>query len=574
MDEFWGEKATNFTNWTNFWGEKATNFTNWTNFWGEKGTNLTSWAKWGEGLVGKRACVFRTFVLIIIWLRMAADCGGLAVDGSVRMNAGDEAKRLLLFDLLARDEGEARALEVNEEARRWALAFEAWMAEREQRLGRKQRWSGENAWRQFLGLAHLAPWEVRREDLEGWLDYQMEEFGARPTTALRQVKLLSNFFYFCEERGVCKANPAARLRTPQAEAFSNCVYLYQEEAAALLGTVDRETSVVGKRDYALLALQLESGQTPARVRELRWGQLEVEGRQAWVSWKRGRKARREALGQACWEAMADYLEASGRMGQMKAPDFVFAPLAEKDHEPTGRAEEWEAGRAISAEQMRRALGLYAQWAGLKVEGLRLVDLRFTAMVQRLQAGMDEKEVVAWMGVNAHYPVRRHLLQAARKPVSAERLEAARQALGKGAYPRQAPGFQEGNLAGLKHGYGAQRLPQAEVAARLAAPMGFDQAIARLEVIMERAFELVMQTDSERELMRLLEVYGRAVGQLSGALKAQKALGVEDEMEGSRRVLKQAIENVLGEMKLMEGGQMVDEEEDEDEEEDIGWSQPG
>ncbi len=77
----------------------------------------------------------------------------------------DEKKLSIeLARLLNRDLGEGEALQ-RERMRRWAQAFDAWLAERETRFSPKVGRESYNAWKDFLAFTGKAPWETQTEDV-------------------------------------------------------------------------------------------------------------------------------------------------------------------------------------------------------------------------------------------------------------------------------------------------------------------------------------------------------------------------------------------------------------------------
>jgi integrase len=66
-------------------------------------------------------------------------------------------------------------------------------------------------------------------------------------------------------------------------------YLSAEEALALLEAIDREMSVLGKRDYALILGRLTCGLATDELMDLKWGDRRFSWRGNSTAWSPGSK---------------------------------------------------------------------------------------------------------------------------------------------------------------------------------------------------------------------------------------------------------------------------------------------
>lgn len=409
-----------------------------------------------------------------------------------------------------------------EEARRaeaWGRRFEEFLAQRQEHGGAKARIRAKSAWRRFLRGTGKAPWEATREDVRGWAERLATE-EVKQLTAYGYTLELAMFFDLAAPE---KENPArGAIGTGEADPYAKAIWLCQEEAEALLGCIDRETSVLGKRDFALLLTCVLSGQEAEKVRGLRWKAMEPDESGARVCWQRGKTLRRERLPTECWQAIRDYLEASGRMESLRDESAIFATLANPGAAMTKRAEDWADERAISIDQLCEILQHYTAWAALDIPKLHGRDLRHTAVMLRLENGASTSEIASWLGISVR-AVQTSVQKLRQQRITEARLEAARRALEKGPYPRKPFGAQEGNLLNLRHGFYANRLPAEEVEKAARTPMGLEAAITNLEVIMERTLRMAMESGSVAEQMRLLEIYSQATMRLANARRIQKGI---------------------------------------------------
>jgi integrase len=116
----------------------------------------------------------------------------------------------------------------------------------------------------------------------------------------------------------------------------------------LLRAVDRQSSLVAKRDYAILLTLLLTGLNEAELRHLRWSQVHVSSQPVRLEVDPGIPAKE--LPPPAWNAIRAYLQVSGRLAVMQPDDFIFAPLADPLLQPpTDLPEDWCRGRPPSTE---------------------------------------------------------------------------------------------------------------------------------------------------------------------------------------------------------------------------------
>jgi site-specific recombinase XerD len=447
---------------------------------------------------------------------------------------------------------------------RWAEAFEAWLAEREANFGRSTRSMAQVGWREFLTYLGKPPWEVKERDVLAW-EHQLEGQQLRPSTINQRITALSKFYDFCAERGVDRAwsertgfNPAKRVPRRKERKYDNIHYLSREEAHALLAAVDREETALGKRDYALLLGVLEAGMRVGNLRCLQWGAIQVdeENGPAWVQRAiEGQEDEAAAMPRALpaamlpaamlpaallpgqvWEAMKDYLQASGRWGKMGADSFVFAPLASPLEEaPSGKAEDWADDRPMTAALAKFVLKRYARAAGLKPELVTWTSLRHTAAMLRVEAGDEAETISRFLGREDVQKTRAYierLIEHEKKPSWDE--ERQEETIQRG--PNRA---QPGNQQALKHGFYAKAKLEGGKA-------GLESEIGYFRQIMARVIEMLEEPMEQAEFMRLVDVYGMAITRLSNLMKTQKKLAEGNQLEDE---IREALKEVAVELGL-------------------------
>ena len=237
------------------------------------------------------------------------------------------------------------------------------------------------------------PWELAQADIQAhvaWLQAQ----GYAASTVANAVGGVASFYRWCDERRVdpiCEQgfNPASGMARPKVRFYDRVALLSRGEVQALLGILKRDTSPLGRREYAFFLARLRLGVPLGYLQRLRWGQIgRVVGEsnspvvgdqeQAWVSWRPG--AERMLLPGEVWQAILDYLEASGRLAGMREDAYIFAPLADPNKADMGRAaQDWLEDRCLVVNTFLFNLKRYGRLAGIPDEKLNLHSLRHTAL---------------------------------------------------------------------------------------------------------------------------------------------------------------------------------------------------
>ncbi len=93
-----------------------------------------------------------------------------------------------------------------------------------------------------------------------------------PNTFNQRLAILSSFYAFALRRGVLTANPIALCERRRVQAYAGARALDYGDVRERLARIDR-TEPIGARDYALLAVLLQTGRRAAEVGGLRVGDL-------------------------------------------------------------------------------------------------------------------------------------------------------------------------------------------------------------------------------------------------------------------------------------------------------------
>ncbi len=203
------------------------------------------------------------------------------------------------------------------------------------------------------------------------------------TRNLRLAAIHSLFHYAALREPAHSAQIQRVLAIPQKRFERNIVnFLTQTETDALLAAVDQSTWL-GRRDYTLLLLALQTGLRVSELTSLRVEDVEL-GRGPHVRCRgKGRKERATPLSKACVTALKNWLRENNP--SMSSPLF-----------PSIR------GDALSRDSVDYLLKKYAKVAAKSCASMAKKTisphvLRHTNAVQLLNAGVDRSVIALWLG---------------------------------------------------------------------------------------------------------------------------------------------------------------------------------
>ena len=487
-----------------------------------------------------------------------------------------------MFELLFGEQAEAARKIAPERLLRWDAAFERWVAASRQtnRPTNRYREGGRLlAWEEFLSLLRKPPWEAQKSDVRLYMDW-LTERNITPATITQRLERLSSFYRFAHaELGEDEPlfDPTAGIKRPYHWWRMEANYLSLEEMQALLKAIDRETAVLGKRDYAWILAHLTSGLRGDELNCLRWRDLEVDERSMQARARRLNPERPNApVPMEVVEAIRDYLKAAGRLETMQAEMFIFAPACNIcSPAMLGRAEDWDPYRPISHKIMLLHLKRYASWAGLDDKRIDVNTLRNTAIMLRVEAGEGAADIGDFFGLaTTQYAntvinrlvrsVKRPLWRGRRPPAGKPGIgmapgevteepaddpidpaipaNAEEQTIQGSTALHQRPLYPAQKQPALKHGLYARALPESEMAlARQNRQEGIDDEIDALRVVMMRTLQRATNVEDAKDQMRLLEVFSTAAQRLSQMLKTQRDLdGGQSELESLIQSISQDI----------------------------------
>lgn len=243
--------------------------------------------------------------------------------------------------------------------------------------------------RAFLGFMRATGMAPTRQAVMRFRDYLHTEAQARtgrPLTAASVQTYMAGvrrFFAWLNASGAMEANPASGVKSPKVKKGFRKDALSQSQARALLASINRQ-SLIGKRDYALLALMLTCGLRDIEISRAKICDLRtIAGQSALQVWGKGRDFADEAVKLAApvEEAIRDYLKARGETDE-GAP--LFSSASNRNAKAIGMTT-----RSISRIVKSRLIAI-----GINSERVTAHSLRHSCATLARLAGASREEVQA------------------------------------------------------------------------------------------------------------------------------------------------------------------------------------
>jgi site-specific recombinase XerD len=194
------------------------------------------------------------------------------------------------------------------------LAIAAWLDSKVKRSGSAKT---ERAYRDTLAAFRKALIAVGT-DLDG--DSRAIALAAqgwagrddpRPATYNQRLAILSSFYTFARKRGLLSGeNPISQIERARVQAYAGVRGLDRSEVSRRMKAIDRD-DVMGMRDYALLAVALQTGRRVNELAGLRWGDVHQSGDRVTLTWQRtkGGKVMSDTLPRGVSRSLMEYLRA-------------------------------------------------------------------------------------------------------------------------------------------------------------------------------------------------------------------------------------------------------------------------
>jgi len=234
----------------------------------------------------------------------------------------------------------------------------------------------------LFGKAETSP-ELESVDFLVIREYLGRLFGRYKRTSIaRKLSTIRAFFYFLEQKGLVKGNPAADISMPkQGKYIPN--HLPIDEMFRLLDGPDRE-KLLGLRDLAILETLYSCGIRVSELSGLNVSSIDFDQRLVRVVGK-GDKERIVPIGKKALQAIEDYLE----------PTYSLRTKKGKSVEDTPLFLNFRGGR-LTARSIERMVKKYANGCNLMTE-VTPHSLRHTFATHLLDGGADLRSVQELLG---------------------------------------------------------------------------------------------------------------------------------------------------------------------------------
>ena len=433
----------------------------------------------------------------------------------------------------------------------WATAFDAWLASLPVTRPRRKYSQALKSWQLLLQFHHCPPWDIDRSRIESWLTHLVKSGLTAYTIHIYRWRI-SAFYRFCSKQSEFLSaeplfasstrpfNPVLTALKPDPSNYQQAYLLHPPEARALLRAVDRQTSLLGKRDYALLLTLLLTGLSEGALRLLRWKHFEITSQS--VKLISASPDIEKELPPAVWNAILTFLQSSGRFDTIQPEDYIFTPLANPLlGPPNGHPDDWQRDRPLSTENMHYLLKGYAAWAGLDASKVTYVCLRHTAAVLQLEAGADTAMLQKFLRRKSFRATRSYIVHLGfmlgkRKPHFSRYTRGPHHA-NWGPYPRKTKSSSQlGNQKALIHGLYARHgifrrqgfldpslleMDPQDIQAAATAPL--QNEIAALRFLLRRAFDLAGKTDNKSAAILVLKLFSLTSIRIARLLLDQQIL---------------------------------------------------
>jgi site-specific recombinase XerD len=226
--------------------------------------------------------------------------------------------------------------------------------------------------------------DLDADAVSAFLDHLEIERHNGPRTRNARLTAIRSLFIYASLRHPEHAGSIGQVLAIPPKRFDKAIvaYLDHDEATALLTAPDR-SSWVGRRDYTLISLAMQTGLRISELLGLNCGDI-VLGTGAHVRCDgKGRKQRSVPLTEALRSIVAAWLDE--RRGQPAEPVFIT-----------------HTGRRLSADAVQRRITLHAENAAAQcpsIQGKHLSPhvLRHTSAMSLLHAGVDTTVIALWLG---------------------------------------------------------------------------------------------------------------------------------------------------------------------------------
>lgn len=255
---------------------------------------------------------------------------------------------------------------------------------------------------QFFAFAAKHPSDVKQSDVIRYR-IQLEKQGKAPSTIRQHLAAVSGYYSFCISRSLGVCNPTKGVSRPPVDSYCSATWLNPYQAKHFISQTDRNT-VKGKRDYAILLTSLLTGLRRKEVANISRGDVQEKDEKVYLTYtcKGGARIVRDIPGR-CWEAIQEYLIASGREITDDSP--LFTAIADSGEY---RGKNGNGHHPITPEAIRQMVICYSRQAFGDEIKVRPHTLRHTAGTLLRKSGRSVEEVQSFLKHKKLDTTRRYL----------------------------------------------------------------------------------------------------------------------------------------------------------------------
>src|SRR5579859_1616704 len=165
---------------------------------------------------------------------------------------------------------------------------------------------------QGLDLDRVAEREDRQtvamtaQQYAAWSSKEGKQVAA--ATFNQRLAILSSFYRYAQKRELVEHNPIESVERAKVQPYGNVQPLGTDETSGGLQSIDRET-LPGARDYALLAILLQTGRRLSEVQALTWRNVKISQGRVTLTFEhcKGDKTMVDTLAKSTGEALLNWL---------------------------------------------------------------------------------------------------------------------------------------------------------------------------------------------------------------------------------------------------------------------------
>jgi site-specific recombinase XerD len=145
---------------------------------------------------------------------------------------------------------------------------------------------------------------------QGYAGYSVKKKRVTPATFNQRLAILSSFYTYAMRMDILISNPIDKVERRIAHTEDAAIHLKPDIVKDALASIDRST-IEGKRDYAILAVALETGRRVSEIASLTYGDIQKQGKTAKIIFKRckGNKQMTDTLPISITNILFEYLYA-------------------------------------------------------------------------------------------------------------------------------------------------------------------------------------------------------------------------------------------------------------------------